>query len=240
MKFIAYVRVSSTASANNTSLDNQLDRIKQYCAAYGLELAAVYKEVASASGKVERKAFDKALAQMESDRLDGLIVYDIDRYFRETADGLTTFKRYFSDGNHRLISVNQHIDTSTDEGWYMLAIFLAQAEYERRKIVRRLSQGKKSLEDRGFTAKPHPAFAERIELVQEGSRLLRKAVVDKANQAIADEIMAMREDGLGWSDIARQLNNSGRRLKPTVKTPDGRPFDAKAVMRICYQSRLRA
>lgn len=240
MKFLAYLRVSSTASAQNTSLDNQLERIRQYCLAYGLELAGVYREVASASGKVERKEFDKALKRMENDQLDGLIVYDIDRYFRETADGLMTFKRYFSDGNHRLISVNQHIDTSTDEGWYMLAIFLAQAEYERRKIVRRLSQGKKSLEDRGYMAKPHPAFTERIEMVQEGNKLMRKAVVDEGLKALSDEINAMREAGKGWSEIAQALNDNGHKLKPTKRTPSGRAFDAKAVMRIVYQARLRA
>lgn len=237
MKFIAYARVSSTASAGGTSLDNQLDRIRQYCLAYGYEIADIYQEVKSASGKVERKEFDKALRRMEDEQLDGLIVYDFDRYFRETADGLATWKRYFSDGNHRLISVNQSIDTGTDEGWYMFTIFLAQAEYERRKIVRRTTQGKQALEARGLMAKPHPAFAERIEYVQEGNRMRRKAVEDTEYSTIANNIVEMRRDGLGWSEIAKRLNDSGARLKPTKRTPAGRAFDAKSVMRICYQSR---
>ncbi len=236
-RLVAYVRVSSSASANNTSLDDQISRILKYAQAFDYEIVREFKEVKSASGKVERKQFDAALKFMEDENLDGLIVYDIDRYFRNAADGLAVFRRYFQDSSYKFFSVNQNIATDTLDGWFMFGMFLLQAEYERLKIARRMNGGKQALADQGFTGKPHARFAERIELVQDGSKTRRVVVRDNHYAAIADFIVAMRNNGHGWSFIAGELNQSGYKTKPSAKHPEGCAFDAKSVMRICLQQR---
>jgi len=236
-RLAAYLRVSSSASANNTSLDDQHARILKYAEAFDYEIVRVFKEVKSASGKVERKQFEAALKCMEDENLDGLIVYDIDRYFRNAADGLAVFRRYFQDSSYKFFSVNQNIATDTLDGWFMFGMFLLQAEYERLKIARRMNGGKQALADQGYTGQPHARFAERIELVQDGSKTRRLAVRDDHYAGIAETILTMRNAGHGWSDIARHLNDAGHRTKPSAKHPAGCAFDAKAVMRICLQQR---
>lgn len=214
MILVAYIRVSSSSSKFNTSLDDQLKRIQDHCNMMQHDLVKVFAEVKSASGNVERAEFESALAWMVDHNLDGLVVYDLDRYFRDAAGGLMTCKKYFSaDTGYTLVSASQNIDTSTDEGYFMFGQLLLFAEMERRKIVRRMNRGKEALRDQGYFPDPKPKFADEVIEITDGHKKRRVVQRSEVFGAISDDVTALRDSGMGWTDIAALLNNAGKRDK---------------------------
>jgi DNA invertase Pin-like site-specific DNA recombinase len=140
-RMILYARVSSEKQAENTSLESQVNRMVDYCMNQGLLVQKVYKETGSAGGKYVRPEFQKALDEMGSEDCDGLIVVDIDRFFRSTEEGLRCYREKFEPGGRKLISLQQNIQTDSPEGWWMFVQFLAMGEYASRKDVRRMRTG---------------------------------------------------------------------------------------------------
>ncbi len=231
MKLVAYIRVSSSSSKFNTSLDDQLKRIHDHCNMLGHEIVKKFEEVKSASGDVQRAEFESALAWMVEHNLDGLVVYDLDRYFRDAAGGLVTCKKYFSaDTGYTLVSASQNIDTSTDEGYFMFGQLLLFAEMERRKIVRRMNRGKEALRNAGFFPDPKPKFAQEVIEITDGHKKRRVVQRSEVFGAISDDVMQLRNTGMGWTDIAELLNNAGKRDKY------GKPFRPYQICRIYQQA----
>ena len=146
-RYILYGRVSSEKQRDNTSLEGQFKRIVAYCKKEKIPVEPnedIIREIGSSSGKEERPEFGRALFKMQSSYYDGMIVVDIDRFFRSTELGLACYRQWFEEGcggPKRLISLQQNIDTSTPEGWWMFVQFLAMGEYASRKDVRRMRQG---------------------------------------------------------------------------------------------------
>jgi len=173
-RMIAYTRVSTSKQANEgTSLGSQRQAIRAYCDAMGIDIVGAeegiehihkrqvasladgsfYEDNQSASGRVPRFAFDAAISRIENDPdIDGLICYDVDRYFRSTSDGLKTFEKCFKLNGKELICLRQNIDTGTDEGWLAFGMFLLFAEYELRKINSRTKRGKQAVRKQGAFA----------------------------------------------------------------------------------------
>lgn len=226
MKVVGYVRVSSRSQQDNSSLDAQLAAIQRECEYRGYQLAQVFKETKSASGCVERVEFDKALEYMEDEHCQGLIVFDIDRYFRSVADGLTTFKRYFSDGNYTLISVNQRFDTSSDEGWFMFTMFLVSAEFERRKIASRTKRGKEFLSAQGVCVTAEPKFQYDLKHECINGKMRRIPVENQERMAIIDRVKRLRQSGSTLLEIAETLN------RDEIKTKRGCEWTPKQVSRL--------
>lgn len=204
-RMLAYYRVSSEGQEDNTSLDNQKQRVRAYCQAMEIELVDEYQDVETASGKATRDGFDAALAALESDEsLSGLIVYDIDRYFRNCGEGLRTFEKHFKSNGHQLISIRQNFDTSTDEGWMALGMFLLFAEYELRKITRRTREGVDAARSAGWFAGGQVPYGYDPVFVEEANRYALKP--NAKEQRWIKEMREQRAAGKGCRGIAQSLN----------------------------------
>ncbi len=142
-RFVAYYRVSSDSQEENNSLDNQRRRIEAWASINNYEIAAGIEAVESATSKAsDRRKFKQALDLMQAQKCDGLVVYDLDRFFRNTEEGLRTAREQFLERAKTLKSLNQNVDISTDDGWFAFGIFLLVSEKEARSIRRRMSDGK--------------------------------------------------------------------------------------------------
>lgn len=160
MRLIAYVRVSSAGQASHGhSLDDQPERLQAYCAAYGYTLVDVISEQISAR-KVpldKRQGGAELLRRLAEGKADGVIVIKLDRLFRDLRDGLN----YFSDalygrgrGRNRragpqVVSLSEHIDTSTAAGRTMLKFSLLDADSEADRTSERTTYAMQGLRKRG-------------------------------------------------------------------------------------------
>lgn len=203
MKLIAYYRRSTEQQSDNTSLETQKMMVHQMAKMKGATIEVEYQEIGSGS-KDTRVVFNKALEQVKARGCDGLIVYDIDRYFRSAELGLRTFRQNFLENGKVLLSASQGIDTSTDEGWFMLGQFLLMAEYELMKITRRLTRGKEQAKANKQFAGGKVPYGYDIIRVDDKSYLTKNEFEQEWINRMA--IMYNRGEDMSLQDVANALN----------------------------------
>jgi site-specific DNA recombinase len=141
LKLIGYARVSSERQANNTSIDNQIERIELYSKCYSHELIEIVKEVKSAGNIEDRKLFREVIERvLNSKEIEGLAVTKIDRAFRDLADLFNTVKD-FKQAGKVLIAIDDNLNTSDPNSDLILGIMGSFAQFERNKLKQRVREG---------------------------------------------------------------------------------------------------
>jgi site-specific DNA recombinase len=141
LKLIGYARVSSERQANNTSIDNQIERIELYSKCYSHELIEIVKEVKSAGNIEDRKLFGAVIERvLNSKDIEGLAVTKIDRAFRDLADLFNTVKD-FKQAGKVLIAIDDNLNTSDPNSDLILGIMGSFAQFERNKLKQRVREG---------------------------------------------------------------------------------------------------
>lgn len=207
-KLVAMARVSGFTQENNTSLDFQYQRIQAWCQANDAEIIySVIPAVESATAELcNRPTLQHALRAMELTQADGLIVYDVDRFFRNVSEALTVYKRYFEGKGRRLVACQQSFDASTLEGWFIFVQFLLFAEYAGRKQNARMQAGKQcNKQRRGFNGGRVPYGYK----LGEGKQL----IASEREQRVIRKALEFNALGLGPGACASKLNALGFRKR---------------------------
>ena len=144
MKLIGYIRVSSEGQADNSSLDDQQERITAYCTALNHELVSTYQDVQSGGRSENRKGLQTAIADVLAGKADGIIVLKLDRLGRRASDVLTLIDKELQPNNKALVVVDMNMDTSTPTGKLVLTMLAGVAEFEKSQINQRTANGKKA------------------------------------------------------------------------------------------------
>lgn len=205
IKVVVYVRVSTYKQANNTSIEKQIEIIKEYCKLHGYEIAVIYIEEASAKDIEGREQFKKMYKRfMESEDIEYIIVYKLDRLFRNFLDSI-----YFWDqlkkANKHFISVQDNINTKDKNSKIMFLINSLQAEVERENIVLRTTSGMEKKAANGYF---------------NGGRVFGYESVSKRLRIVPEEALVVEYifnkyayDHWGYKKIASNLNLQGFKTK---------------------------
>jgi site-specific DNA recombinase len=137
---IALVRVSSLSQKDNTSLDHQKTKIRQYCELNDIHLDLIIEEVES-GGTETRKGLEQLRSLVEQGVVKRVIVLKIDRFSRDLFHGISWIRYLTDEMGIELISISEKIDNSIS-GRLMTQLLLSLAEYEKSTIVQRLRRGK--------------------------------------------------------------------------------------------------
>ena len=105
---IGYARVST--GKQETSLKDQSEKIRAYCALHDLELMDVLEDEDSGS-HVNRKGLKRALGLIKSKQCSGVVVYSLDRLTRSVRDLNGLLEQVGT-----LHSVSERLDSSTPSG----------------------------------------------------------------------------------------------------------------------------
>lgn len=203
MKVIGYVRVSTSGQAEEgISLDNQIQKIKGYCEVNDLELVdVVIDEGMSAK---DLKGRPQALALIERSKAEklGVVVYKLDRMFRNTVESITTIEALEKSGVP-FHSINEKLDTSSAMGKFFLTMISAMAELERNVISERT---KDALQNKKAQGKRVGNIAFGYCLAEDGETLIE----DPQEQEILKTIKKLRKKGISFQKIADYLNKKGK------------------------------
>ena len=214
LKVVGSVRVSTAGQGDGFSPEIQADKIRGHCRLHNLELVAI--EFDDRSGKdLERPGLRRALARLDAGEAVGLVVAKLDRLTRKVRDLDWLLDHYFSEAaGFHLISVTDHIDTTTAPGRLMLNILASVAQWERETIQERVQDGHDRVRLRGTKAGqvPYGRRAVPTELVK-GKPLED----DPAESAVLARILAERAEGRSLRAIARGLTADA------IPTKTGRP-----------------
>lgn len=222
-KLVGYVRVSSESQEDNTSLQNQIERIEAYCMAFGYELVKVFKEVATGTkADIEtRPIFNEAIEYLKQDNADGIIALKLDRIARNTLDVLRLVRETLEPQNKMLVLLDIQVDTSTPSGKMILTVMSAVAELERDMIHDRTQGGRKAKANNGGYAYGKPKYGYKTE-----EKELKE---DSTQQETIKLIKRHRKSGKSYQKIADYLNAQN------IPTKQGKKWSSSVVYRICQE-----
>ncbi len=134
---IGYIRVSTVEQ--NTARQEDL------MAALGVDRMFIDKCSGSTADRPQLKAMLDYIREG-----DTIIVESISRLARSTKDFLTLTEK-FNDKNVTFISKKENIDTKTPTGQFMMTVFAAMYDLERKNILDRQREGIEAAKKRGKT-----------------------------------------------------------------------------------------
>jgi site-specific DNA recombinase len=210
-RFIAYIRVSTDAQANDgVSRDEQRARTIAYAAAAGGTVVAVYEDVASGAIKPQhRPGLVTARNQVLRGAADAILVTKLDRLSRSTVDLLAIFDASRR-GKCPIVSVAEHIDTRSAAGEFFFTMLAGLAQMERGVIRERTVMAMNEIARQGRARSRFLPFGLRVAgepdrtTVEAGDR--RKLVGHVEEQRILRRIQRLQRSGLGPWAIATRLN----------------------------------
>lgn len=211
MAIYGYVRVST--DKQDLSVDAQIERIKGYASAYGIEVAEIIVDDGRSAKNLEREGLQSILARED---MTGIIFTKLDRLTRSVRDLGELLEGALK--GKQLISISEHLDTQSASGRLMLNLLVSVSSWEREVIGERTSAVMQDMKRRGL-AVTRPPFGK---VIGEDGKLA-DCPKDGATRA---QILTLRGEGLSYRAISARLAAEGR-------TKDGKPLVATLVERVC-------
>jgi len=223
LPFVIYLRVSRIGgrSARDGYISKQLQRreCERLAAQHGVKVYGVFIEENLSGTSLERPKFQAALQLVRDGVVGGIIVYTLDRFSRDTSDGLTLLKDIEAHGGS-LFCGDGEVTCRTADGEMM-----ATARF---MVAAREVGGKRE----GFAATVENAVA------REGRHLgvpygyrrgswkgRERVLVAHPDEApVVERMFTLRKAGHGWNAIAKLLNEDGiqpRAFRRALKDDDG-------------------
>jgi site-specific DNA recombinase len=218
MNGISYRRVSTEDQAKHgVSLENQAERIRQYCTYRGINLVAEIED-SGVSGGVNkaREGFIDLLNRVEQGDIDVIVLYSLERLSRDMLT-LLALERLLDEHDVELHTVEGQIDTSTPDGFMSFAMRAFLGEMERRQVKYRTKKAMEHKKSQGQVVGAIPYGFER-----QGNDL----IPNLAEQAVIKTVNTMYHAGKRLVDIVAHLNSQG------ISTREGRPWIATQVKRL--------
>ncbi|HEX2951371.1 MAG TPA: recombinase family protein [Armatimonadota bacterium] len=198
---VGYIRVSTASQANEgVSLEAQETRIRAYCLLQNLQLSEVIVDAGESAKSLDRPGVQRLFEMVRQHQVQAVIIYKLDRLFRNTQDALNTTQ----DFEHRgvaLCSISEQLDTSTPMGKFFFTITAAYAEMERAMIAERTRVGLAQTRLNGRRIGDRTPYGYDLH-----DGLL---VPNSAEQRIIQYVNEQYAQGMGARRIARALTNSG-------------------------------
>lgn len=184
---VGYIRVSTEEqSVSGLGLEAQRAAIEAECKRRQLHLLQVFSDAGLSAKDMHRPALQEAITALDNGHGEILIAAKLDRLSRSVRDVVDLLEHSTKQG-WRVLTLDLAIDTTTPFGEAMVAVSAAFAQLERRLIGERTKA----------------ALA--VKKAQ-GVKLGRQSVL---SNEVKDRILGAHESGMGWTAIARVLNEDG-------------------------------
>lgn len=128
-----YIRVSTKEQVTKgLSIETQIAEIEAYAKSHNMKLIGIYidKGITARKALERRKDFMRMMWDVESGKIDQIIVLRLDRFFRNVYDYHKMMNEYLSPNNCDWSAVKEQYTTTTTNGRLMINLRLAIAEQE--------------------------------------------------------------------------------------------------------------
>lgn len=218
-----YTRLSSDPTGQQTATARQGFACRQLCTLRGWEIAEVFEDVdlSAFHPKVVRPGFERMLQQLVDRRLDGVVVWKLDRLVRRPSE----FERFWEiceDAGAFVASVTEPIDSSTDLGLALVRILVTFAHLESATIsLRQRDRNAHAARLGRAPSRPRPYGL---------NTNWTKVVVSEA--AVIREIAMRLLAGESKARVAAELN------RRKIPAPSGALWSVQAVSRLVKSPRI--
>jgi len=140
MRVLGYCRVStSMQEEQGSSLDAQKAEIEKYCKSKGLILIDTFKECISGSVEPkERPLLSHILRELETNEVDGIVIYKLDRLSRSIKDTIALLSDLSNKGK-KFFEIKNNLSNDGAVNQFTVHLFSALAQMERSMIQERVN-----------------------------------------------------------------------------------------------------
>lgn len=206
-----YTRVSTTDQGTDDkgSLENQETRCRKLCEAKGYAQPTVddvFRETRSGMDS-ERPEYRRMIEAAKDGAYDVVVALDTDRLARDFRSLMKVIYDELNPAGVAVAVVNGGVDTSSDEGQFVLNMFALFGDYDRKKILKRTTAGKKHASSQGkYWGGQAPlgyAFGDDAGVL----------VVVESEARVVRTIFRLSDEGVSAGHIAGMLNQDGEVTK---------------------------
>lgn len=147
MRFSLYARVSTADKGQDPEL--QLKALRTYAQARGWEIFDEYVDIGESGSKDRRPELDRLMEDARKRRIDGILVWKLDRFGRSLRSLVTTLEE-LKDLGVQFSSYTENLDFSTPAGRAMANLIGVFAEFERDLIRERVKAGMQNAKSKGI------------------------------------------------------------------------------------------
>jgi DNA invertase Pin-like site-specific DNA recombinase len=154
-----YGRVSTTDKGQDPEL--QLKDLRTYANARGWKVFGEYVDKGESGAKDRRPQLDRLMEDARKRRIDGILVWKLDRFGRSLKSLVTTLEELRALGI-QFVSYTENLDFSTPAGRAMANLIGVFAEFERDLIRERVKAGIQNAKSKGIRVGRRPLIDKRL------------------------------------------------------------------------------
>ena len=209
MTAVGYVRVSTEDQAREgISLENQRKKIELYAELNGLVLNEIVADEGISAKNLKRPGVQRVLEMAKKKEVDSIVIYKLDRMFRNTVDALKTSQMLDRKGI-ALHSINEKLDTKSAIGRFFFSLMASLAEMERSIVSERTTDALRCKKAKG----------ERVGEVPYGFNAVEENLVpNEEEQAVIEMMIEMKRMRLSNKAIAERLTEKQIPTKKGLKS----------------------
>jgi DNA invertase Pin-like site-specific DNA recombinase len=202
-KVVGYVRVSSDSQIDNTSVQEQKERIKAYCVSQGWELTKFFIDEGKSGSTIDRVGYQNMIeyTMNPEKEITGIVVLKADRIHRSLKNLLFLIQDQLEPAKIAFVSVQEKFDTSTPQGMLFLQMVGSFGEFERKQINERTRSGRIATAKKEKYAGGSPAYAYEV--------LNGNIVLNDTKAGVVQRIFEEFVEGSTMYKIAGRLNKEG-------------------------------
>lgn len=200
MNAAIYSRVSHTLQAEKgTSLENQMDQLRQYCKLKEWSVVGEYTDPAVSGRNFNRPQFAQMVNDLKPKMVGVVVVHSLTRFGRNTRDMLNQIDLLDKQGVS-FYSMDIGVDTSTSHGKMILNVMSAMAQFESDTTSDRIKGVMSNRKTKGLRY---------CGVTPLGFKVVNKKLVLDETMEIVRGIFKEKEEGKSLTSIANNLNRLG-------------------------------
>lgn len=205
MRVCSYLRISTASQIDNTSIEDQREKISLYCKLHNIELIKEFVDEGWSAKSTQRPDYTSMInfVSDKENKIDAIIVFKSDRIHRSLVNLLLMIESLQSI-DVSFISLTEQFDTSSPQGMLFLQMLGSFSEFERKLISERtkggrIAKGKKNLYPGGRIPFGYKLKYDKLEINEDEAIIIKN-------------IFKLRSKGYSTVKLAKKFGMSKQRI----------------------------
>lgn len=222
----AYVRYSDHKQDDGYSVEYQVAEIGEYVIRNGLDLQKTHIDQAISGTKVAgRDAFFELLHDVKEGHVDAVVVYKLNRMFRNAYES-QKYRKLFKKHGVKLMSVTQQIDEDTSAGRLMTNVLSDIDQYQSETISDHVKSSMREMVRQGYHTGGSVPFGYDLDSVIVGNKTRSKYKPHETERHIVKKMFELYADNYSLRYLQEYLTERG------IVTRQNKMFGTTSIARI--------
>ena len=222
----AYIRYSSVMQDDGFSVEYQMNEIEEYCKRSGMFLEKTHVDQAMTAKQIAgREAFFDLLNEIQSGNVDVVIVYKMNRMFRN-AEESHVYRKKFRQHKVKIISVTEPIDEETSAGRLTANMLANLDQYQSEVIADFVKSSHREMTRQGYFTGGIIPIGFKTQIEEHGKKTRSRLIIDEAVAPFVREAFKLYAEGYSVKYILSYFRENN------IKNNIGREVSSKTFLRM--------